>query len=280
MLFLGGMSTGYVSALTLLRPHILLHRCVDCGVRSTNKVLGRVRFNLCACHSDTYRVHRAVKADMNGLLVTFKVLEAAVALSGNFNASLFVGLDGVISYQTSRKVNVISVPVGTPFFIPGVFIFGGQVSLDVEAYVALGAEGRLLVGGSLVIPNYQARLDLINQGTSGVSGFTPRFVPAFNARGNVTADLGLGLPIELGFGLTIPAIPGFSGLVGLRNTPWVVGTARGRFSSYSYYGLVGTGCTNAIQYRVDFINKLEADFFGSRSLLNRTVRPITSGCYR
>jgi len=212
--------------------------------------------------------------------VTFQVLEAAVALSGKFNASLFVGLDGVISYSTSSKVNVISLPVGTPFFIPGVFIFGGQVSLDVEAYISLAAAGRLLVGGSLIIPNYQARLDLVNRGTTGVSGFTPRFAPGFDARGNVSAELGLGLPIELGFGLNIPAIPSFSGLVGLRNTPWVVGSASGTFSSRSDFQVIGLGCRNAISYRVDFINKLEADFFGSRRLLNRFVRPITSGCFR
>lgn len=212
--------------------------------------------------------------------MTFRVLEAAVALSGRFNASLFVGLDGTIAFTESRKIQVISLPVGTPFFIPGVFIFGGQVSLDVEAYISLAAAGRLLVGGSLIIPNYQARLDLINRGTTGVSGFTPRFAPGFDARGNVSAELGLGLPIELGFGLNIPAIPGFSGLVGLRNTPWVVGSASGRFSNNEGYQLVSTGCRNGIQYRVDFINKLEADFFGTRRLLNRFVRPITSGCYR
>jgi hypothetical protein len=80
---------------------------------------------------------------------------------------------------------------------------GVAVTVDAVIDVKLNAKGQVLIGASMVIDNFNAKLDALGSGST-VAGFTPKFTPKFDASGQVDASLGLGLPTELGVGLKVP----------------------------------------------------------------------------
>lgn len=75
--------------------------------------------------------------------------------------------------------------------------------MDATATVDVKAKGQILIGAAMDIPNFVATLDAVGSG-SKIAGFTPVFSKTFNASGEVDAKVGLGLPVEVGVGLTVP----------------------------------------------------------------------------
>lgn len=180
------------------------------------------------------------------------------------------------NYTYDQTVNLFRVPIpGTSFAIPGVFIFGGQAALDVAAYATARAEGRFLIGASASIPNFLARLD-INPARSTISGFKPIFRTRRQASGSIDLELGLGLPLEVGFGLSLPAVPSFgTKVLGIRNSPFLTARARGSFET----NLIGGGPRCDIQYSLNFVNKLDADLFGTiKNLYKFQKNGLAKGC--
>jgi hypothetical protein len=198
-------------------------------------------------------------------------------VSGSFGFNVALGVDAQAVYTKTYQKNLITFPIpGTSFIIPGVLIVGGQASIGVSAYAAARASGQLLVGGGVSIPNYVARLDAVNTKSSGVSGFTPVVNKIFDAKGTLDLDLGLGLPIEVGFGIAIPAIPKFEPkVIGLRDTPQFVANARG---VYNNGWQTINGCTG-IPYQIDFHNRVDADVFGKiYPLARQDAIGLVKGC--
>ena len=200
-----------------------------------------------------------------------------VQVNGSFLAQLNIGVDVLASYTWQESFNLFRVPIpGTSFAIPGVFIFGGQASLDIAAYAAARAQGQFLIGASASIPNFNARLDL-NPAKTGFSGFKPIFKSRREASGSIDIDLGLGLPLEVGFGLSLPAVPSFgSKVLGIRNSPFLVANAHGSFNTNSSFQ-AGPRCD--IPYSLNFVNKIDADLFGSiKPLYKFEKNGLAKGC--
>jgi hypothetical protein len=203
-------------------------------------------------------------------LVPPQLTRGFVSVDGSLYAGANIGVlaFGYNTATTTTKLVEFPIP-GAAFIIPNVVTVGASARLDATTEVTLTARGRLLIGASLTIPNFSARLDVVNSGTSGITGFEPVFTPRFDASGEVSASLALGLPAQIGIGLKFPALK-INKQIGLRNTPRLLATALLRATTdvedQSY-------CINGLAYDVGITDTIYSDFAGSLKQLAQFRKP-------
>ena len=101
----------------------------------------------------------------------------------------------------------------------------------------------------MTIPNFSANVDLVNGSNSVVQGFTPQFVKVFEAKAEISATAGLGLPLSIGVCIDIPPIK-FTKTISLTEKPVVEATFKYAVST-TCEGLAGnTECINGISYNL------------------------------
>lgn len=195
--------------------------CVNCGVSGSVSIGGSASLNI-----------------IHGLTA------AQVGVTGNIAAGLQLGLDtnAQIS-QISQTFRTQIASTGLPgFSVPGIFIIGPIITLEAEMDLSVTAQGLLLVGATMSIPNFSAHLDLVNNKNTLSTGFTPQFQKVFNASGQISASAAIGLPLSIGIGIEAPLIK-FKKVVALTNTPSVAVSAVYRASSSNR-----AACNNGIAY--------------------------------
>lgn len=87
--------------------------------------------------------------------------------------------------------------------IPGLTILkiitiGPVLALDAELDIEVDAKGQVFAGATMSIPNFKASVDLVGDGQSSATGFTPHFTDSFKAAGQINAKAGLGVPVTVG----------------------------------------------------------------------------------
>lgn len=208
--------------------------CVDCGLRGNAHFKGQLKFSLPQA----------------------RLTQGFITVTGNLAATLKLGLAAQIEFEPEPLRQKIFAQGLPHFTIPGVIILGPEVALDAELGFKLSASGQVLAGATLSFPNFRATLDVVNQGGSQVTGFTPTFTPTFEAQGEIAATAKLGLPLSLGVGFNIIPL-GQTGrrLIAIVNTPAVEVSAK--FSSGG-----GSSCNNGVQIEVGVTHNTAIDFFG------------------
>jgi hypothetical protein len=221
----------------------------------------------------TGKVHLSGAASFSIYQATLK--SGFVQMDGNVHAGLELGLEAQASYQNNIQKTIASA--GLPgFSIPNVITVGPVVELKAELDIDISAEGQILVGATMDIPNFAAHLDLVDSSASFSKGFTPTFTPVFQVNGSITATAGLALPLSVGIGIVIP-------LIKLDKTASIVDKP-GLSASASFTGgndpAPTDSCYNGVDVDVLVYNNVYLDFFGLSTvdLASYTAPPLISTC--
>ena len=156
-------------------------RCVDCGVKGSVDVDGRLGFSI-------------ARGLTTGSL-TINAAQTTVVLQFGISAN------GKISHEFSAQL--FAIPL-SPLTIPGIITLGPQISLNTALNLAIDGSAQVLIGGTLTIAKGSTTLDIIDPSRNSFTGFSSSFVPLAKAEGSISVTADLGLPIKLEFGLDNP----------------------------------------------------------------------------
>ena len=229
--------------------------CVDCGVDGQATVGGEFGYSV----------------------IPPKLTKLVVGVQGSITAQVNLGLHAQAEYSTTYKKTLITQAIpNAGISIGDLGTIGAFIQLDASADFKARAEGQVLVGASASIPDFKATLDAFG-GTSGASGFTPKFTRTFNASGEIDVSLGLGMPLEIAVGVKIPKAD-FTKQLGLRNTPEIVANLNIKASTDT----TNTDkCNNGIAWSLGVKNSVDLDLFGDTKNLATFDKPdLFGGCYQ
>jgi hypothetical protein len=142
--------------------------------------------------------------------------------------------------------------------------------LDAKFKFEFSAQAQIQAGVEVAIPNFSARLDLVDYSRSGTKGFEPETTPIFTASGEIKASSTFSTPLSLAIGVLLPLIK-FNKTVALTEEPGITAMA-----SYS------TTQPNCLTYGIKFVNDLYVDLFGIKKITllgPTTVDIIKPTCY-
>ncbi|KAL8966586.1 MAG: hypothetical protein Q9183_003305, partial [Haloplaca sp. 2 TL-2023] len=228
--------------------------CVRCGIRGQVQLNGQARW--------------ALKGGLRN---------AVVGISGNVAAGLSIGIDADI--QVKEVFDFPIVAIGVPGWqIYGVIIVGPSLGLKAVAELNIALAGQVLAGVDMEIGTFNATIDFVDGSKSRSLELNPRYIPVFNATGQITAAFAFGLPLSIGVGLEIPGIK-YKKTASINDVPSFQASLN-YTASTTDVGVGGnTDCVNGIGYNVEFVNDVYADLFGlAKYELHQFKRPLTGGC--
>lgn len=201
--------------------------CVDCGLRGKVSMAGQAKWN--------------VKDGLQSL---------NAGINANIEAGVHLGLTASASYKDEKAKKIINQPLPEVGVSVGkLFTAGVYLSVDAKAAVDVSAEGQVLVGVAMKIPNFEAKLNLLDADSStksSVTGFTPEFTKRFEASGKLSAQLTLSLPIAINAGIEIPPLD-IKRVLALIEEPSVYGNTTIAASTANAEAASET-CNNGIEY--------------------------------
>jgi len=157
---------------------VLLY-CVDCGITGNIAMTGTL-----------------------GASAISGLTTAAVDVTGNMYAGLYMGLYARAKYEKEFEMELLSV--GLPgLSIPDVVTIGPELKLSISTTIGVSAMGKALAGGSLTWPAITAHLDLIHSANSYQSGFRPNIDHKFELDEEIEVSIALGTPVTLAIGVDI-----------------------------------------------------------------------------
>ena len=229
---------------------------------------------------DAYCVGCGAKghADVSGAAeISFlqaKIKSGTFSMKGNLDATLGLGLDakdGASFSPFSKEIQLVEIPL-SPLEIPEILVIGPYINVDASVSVDMKAAGDIMVQVGASMPNFEATVDLLDQSKNKQSGFTPQWTKKFDASGSVTVSTTLGLPVELGFGLDVRALPSLKANVSITNTASV--------TAYGNYSNVPGPCMDGVGWGINFADDVEFDVFGlySDKIAHWQSPDVASGC--
>lgn len=224
--------------------------CVGCSVNGTVHIAGELSFTPLQKTS----------------------LQGNITIDGSITASVFLGLDARAQYVKESTYNIWSASIPPGFTIPKIITLGPSISLDANLKVNISAQGTVFAGAKAEFTDTRATIDLVKKNSLEASGFTPKFEPKFEAKGQINAKARLGLPLSIGVVVQIPLLE-FDQGISIANEPYVKGKAS--------WGVAGS-CPGGIDYSVGAGDKVFADIFKATTLTLATFKPsapLATGCY-
>ncbi|KAI5241446.1 hypothetical protein E4T43_05463 [Aureobasidium subglaciale] len=209
-----------------------------------------------------------------------KALNAGI--NANIEAGVHLGLAVTASYKDKKEKKIINAPLPYVGVAVGkLFNAGVYISVDAKSSVEVDAEGQVLVGVAMKIPNFEAKLDLFDQQSaskSSITGFTPNFTRRFEASGKIGAKVSLSLPIAINAGIEIPPLS-LKRVLALIEEPIVYGNLTVAASSADAEAASET-CNNGIEYFANVQNDINLDFLGIKTfnLAHYDSPPLLKGC--
>ena len=199
--------------------------CVQCGITGKVHLSGEAKWTIA-----------------DGLV------KANIGMNGNVAAGVEIGVDA--HAELTKNFPFPIAQAGIPgLSVSGLFTIGPEIALAAEVDLGISLAGRVLAGIKMTIPNFSANVDLVNDSKSVVQGFTPQFEKVFEAKAEISATAGLGLPLSIGVGIDIPPIK-FTKTISLTEKPVVEATFK-YAASTTCEGLAGnTECINGISYNL------------------------------
>jgi hypothetical protein len=201
--------------------------CVECGIKGRISMAGQAKWNA-----------------KDGL----QSLNAGI--NANIEAGIHLGLVAAVKYNDTKTTKIVNqglpdvgVAVGK-LFSAGVFL-----SVDAVAAVDINAEGQVIVGVAMKIPNFEAKLNLLDAASStksSVTGFTPEFTKRFAAKGKIETQLRFSLPIAINAGIEITPL-NFKRTLALIEEPSIYGNTT-LAGSTANEEAASDSCNNGIEY--------------------------------
>jgi hypothetical protein len=228
--------------------------CVGCGVTGKIHISGAASF----------------------AIYSASLTSGFVAMDGNVHAGLELGLYAQAEYKQTFEKTIASA--GLPgFSIPNIISVGPVIQLKAELDIDIAATGQLLVGATMDIPNFAARLDLVDSSGSYSRGFTPVFTPIFDVSGEISATAVVGLPLSVGIGIVCPLIK-LDKTIAIVDKPAL--TANAKFVGGTGPAPEDAVCYNGVDIGVLVSNDIYLDFFGAKkvNLVTYTAPPLLSTC--
>lgn len=233
--------------------------CVDCGVKGRVSMNGQAKWN--------------AKDRLQSL---------NAGINANIEAGVHLGLAASANYKDEKTKKIINAPlpeVGVS--VAKLFTAGVYLSVDAKAAVDVSAEGQVLVGVAMKIPNFEAKLNLLDADSStksSVTGFTPEFTKRFEASGKLSAQLTLSLPIAINAGIEIPPL-NEKRVLALIEEPSVYGNTTIAASTANAEPASET-CNNGIEYFANVQNDIKLDFLGIKTFIlhHYDSPPLLKGC--
>jgi hypothetical protein len=200
-----------------------------------------------------------------------------INLSGDLLAQVNLGLIAEIGYAHTLKKELWSQPIPSAGIKIGSFLtVGVAVTVSAEAEFAISASGEVVAGVSAHYDDFNVHINLINPLDNRMSGFSPVFDHTFEAAGQISATLGLGLPIEIGVGVNIPPLQ-FNKQIGLVNTPKV--EAKLQFTSPGAEEEDQCGANGGLGWSVTASDEISLDLVGHEIELGTIAeKELAGGC--
>ncbi|KAK6340537.1 hypothetical protein TWF696_008863 [Orbilia brochopaga] len=151
--------------------------CVDCGIEGEMYLNGHITFSL-----------------KDGLKAS------TFTMNGTMHARVQLGISGEASLEAKSSVTLFNIPLG-PVTIPEIIDIGPQVSVMAEAYAKITSAGRIMAGFDMDFDPYM-KLDLVSW-TSETSGWVPTLHPVVQLDSELSAAVGVRLPVKFGFGIDL-----------------------------------------------------------------------------
>lgn len=238
--------------------------CVDCGVTGTTHYSGAAKFSI---------------AD--------GVSELNFAMNGTLKFGIGIGVDAEIKYTMPQLAFNLIPPQGVPILeIEGVIVIGPILELQATLNADVFAEGRVIAGSTITIPQFETNFDFVNTANSYVDGFDNlEITKYFAASGEIGASATVGMPFSIGVGITLPALK-FDKEIKVVNTPSI--TANAAFEAQVSVGQGAptasnlTDCPNGFNWDITFQDNLDLNIFGlyTRPLYTYQSPPLAQGCYQ
>ncbi|ODV62963.1 uncharacterized protein ASCRUDRAFT_68758 [Ascoidea rubescens DSM 1968] len=228
--------------------------CVDCGAKGSASIKGSGTFSF----------------------ALIKFTAGTVAADMNLAVGLQLGIEAKIEYENSFEVSFAKI--GLPGLSYGVLTLGPMITVGAEVTFSAAATGTVLGGGKFVISNAKAVVDLVDSSKSYASGWTPNFVPVFNATGEIELKVGAGLPVGLAFGISVGS---YSLDVALVDKPSVEFSAKvsGEINLEGANMTSSDSCTG-IATAINFKNEVYAKFGKAKQyqLVTPFEKTLKEGC--
>jgi hypothetical protein len=201
--------------------------CVDCGLRGRISMAGQAKWNA-----------------KDGL----QSLNAGI--NANIEAGIHLGLVAAVKYNDTKTAKIVNQGLPDVGVAVGkLFSAGVYLSVDAVAAVDINAEGQVIVGVAMKIPNFEAKLNLLDADSStksSVTGFTPEFTKRFAAKGKIETQLRFSLPIAINAGIEITPL-NFKRTLALIEEPSIYGNTT-LAGSTANEEAASDSCNNGIEY--------------------------------
>jgi hypothetical protein len=201
--------------------------CVDCGLRGRISMAGQAKWNA-----------------KDGL----QSLNAGI--NANIEAGIHLGLVAAVKYNDTKTAKIVNQGLPDVGVAVGkLFSAGVYLSVDAVAAVDINAEGQVIVGVAMKIPNFEAKLNLLDADSStksSVTGFTPEFTKRFAAKGKIETQLRFSLPIAINAGIEITPL-NFKRVLALIEEPSIYGNTT-LAGSTANEEAASDSCNNGIEY--------------------------------
>lgn len=233
--------------------------CVNCGFKGHVVIAGSAKFNI-----------------LDGLNAL------TVGMNANIEAGLNLGLVASATFSQTKKKSLINQAIpDLGVSVKGVFSAGVFVAVDAVATLDISAAGQALIGVTMLIPDFQATLNLLDADSaskSSITGYTPQWKKRFEASGQITASARLALPVSLNVGLEIIPIK-FKKSVALIEQPSLYGNISFAASAGDAAPASDT-CNNGFSYFANAQNDILLDFLGLKTftLNHYDSPPLLQGC--
>jgi hypothetical protein len=201
--------------------------CIDCGIKGKVSMAGQAKWN--------------VKDGLQSL---------NAGINANIEAGIHLGLVAAVKYNDTKTAKIVNQGLPDVGVAVGkLFSAGVYLSVDAVAAVDINAEGQVIVGVAMKIPNFEAKLNLLDADSStksSVTGFTPEFTKRFAAKGKIETQLRFSLPIAINAGIEITPL-NIKRVLALIEEPSIYGntTVAGSTSNEE---AASDSCNNGIEY--------------------------------
>lgn len=218
--------------------------------------------------------HADVSGSADISFLELKIKSGQFSVKGNMDATMGLGLDapdGASFSPFNKKIELVQIPL-SPLEIPEILVIGPYINLDADVNVDVKASGNIMMQVGASMPNFQATVDLLDKSKNTQSGFTPQWTKKFDAKGEITVTTTLGLPVELGFGLDVRALPSLNANVSVTNTASV--------TAYGNYSNVPGPCMDGVGWGIHFNDNVDLSVFGlyDDNLFSWQSPDVASGC--
>ncbi|KAF2152859.1 hypothetical protein K461DRAFT_312395 [Myriangium duriaei CBS 260.36] len=225
--------------------------CVDCGTKGSVTFFGKGSWDA-----------------QHGLS------EGFVTASLNLNIGFGLGMEiqAVMESHGGKEIGSFGIP-GLSF---GIITIGPQITIGADYSFQAHAEGRLLVGAKFGLQDANIKLDFVNAKNSGSSGWTPQFVPMFEAAGQLAVAAEIGLPLGLKIGVDIMKGK-FTKTVGFEERPALAAQAEFGTSNKIVNTPDCTGISTGLDIKYDLYGQIVDTKY---SFMKPFVRTLAHSCIK